>query len=49
MPNKFTFQIKPIKEILSRYVGDGIGWIDLSCTYNYPEYRIESRQDTSKA
>lgn len=28
MPNKFTFQIKPIKELLRRYVGDGVGWID---------------------
>jgi len=28
MPNKWTFQIKPIKELLDRYVGDGKGWID---------------------
>ncbi len=28
MPNKWTFTIKPIKELLARYVGDGIGWID---------------------
>lgn len=28
MPNKFTFQIKPIKELLNSYVGDGKGWID---------------------
>ncbi len=28
MPNKWTFTIKPIKELLSRYVGDGKGWID---------------------
>lgn len=28
MPNKETFTIKPIKELLSRYVGDGRGWID---------------------
>lgn len=28
MPNKFTFQIKPIKELLNRYVGDGEGWVD---------------------
>jgi len=28
MPNKWTFQIKPIAELLSRYVGDGKGWID---------------------
>ena len=28
MPNKWTFQIQPIKELVSRYVGDGKGWID---------------------
>jgi hypothetical protein len=28
MPNKWTFQIPPIAELLSRYVGDGKGWID---------------------
>ena len=28
MPNKWTFQIKPIADLLSRYIGDGKGWID---------------------
>ena len=28
MPNKWTFKIKPIKELVLRYVGDGSGWID---------------------
>lgn len=28
MPNKWTFQIPPIADLLSRYVGDGRGWID---------------------
>jgi len=28
MPNKWTFKIKPITELLARYVGDGKGWID---------------------
>lgn len=28
MPNKWTFTIKPIKELLNRYVGDGKNWID---------------------
>ena len=28
MPNKWTFQIKPIADLLARYVGDGKGWID---------------------
>ena len=27
-PNKWTFTIKPIKELLERYVGDGEDWID---------------------
>ena len=27
-PNKWTFTIKPIAELLARYVGDGKGWID---------------------
>lgn len=28
MPNKNTFKIKPVKELLSRYVNDGVGWAD---------------------
>ena len=28
MPNRWTFQIKPIKKLLNRYVGDGKGWVD---------------------
>jgi len=28
MPNKYTFTIKPIAELLARYIGDGKGWID---------------------
>lgn len=28
MPNKWTFTIKPIRELISKYVGDGKGWID---------------------
>jgi hypothetical protein len=28
MPNKWTFRIPPIAELLARYVGDGKGWID---------------------
>ena len=31
MPNKFTFLVKPIKEIVERYVGSGIGWVDPFC------------------
>jgi hypothetical protein len=28
MPNRWTFQIPPIADLLTRYVGDGKGWID---------------------
>jgi hypothetical protein len=28
MPNAWTFQIKPIKLLLERYVKDGKGWIE---------------------
>ena len=28
MPNRWTFKIPPIADLLSRYVGDGKGWID---------------------
>ena len=28
MPNKWTFKIPPIAELLARYVGNGKGWID---------------------
>ena len=28
MPNKWTFTIKPIKELLKQYVGNGKGWVD---------------------
>lgn len=36
MPNKETFRIKPIKELLTRYVGDGKGWIDPFAGWNSP-------------
>ena len=36
MPNKWTFTIKPIKELLFRYVGDGMGWIDPFAGENSP-------------
>jgi hypothetical protein len=28
MPSRWTFQIKPIADLLNKYVGDGKGWID---------------------
>ena len=36
MPNKWTFTIKPIAELISRYVGDGKGWIDPFAGENSP-------------
>ena len=36
MPNKWTFTIKPIAELLARYVGDGTGWIDPFAGENSP-------------
>ena len=36
MPNKWTFQIKPIRQLLRRYVGDGKGWIDPFAGFNSP-------------
>ena len=36
MPNKWTFTIKPIKKLLNRYVGDGVGWVDPYCGQNSP-------------
>lgn len=36
MPNKWTFQIKPIHDLLRKYVGDGKGWIDPFAGENSP-------------
>jgi hypothetical protein len=36
MPNKWTFQIQPIKRLLDSYVGNGIGWIDPFAGENSP-------------
>lgn len=36
MPSKATFTIKPIKELLNRYVSDGKGWIDPFAGNNSP-------------
>jgi len=39
MPNKWTFKIKPIKELLRKY-NVGQGWIDPFCGFNSPaEYK----------
>lgn len=36
MPDKFTFAIKPIKQLVHKYVGDGVGWIDPFAGENSP-------------
>jgi len=36
MPCKWTFQIKPIKELLNKYVSDGESWVDPFAGYNSP-------------
>lgn len=36
MPNRETFKIKPISELLSKYVKDGKGWIDPFAGDNSP-------------
>lgn len=36
MPNKWTFIIKPIKELLDKYVGNGNNWIDPFSGKNSP-------------
>lgn len=36
MPNRHTFKIKPIAELLGRYVGDGKGWVDPFAGENSP-------------
>lgn len=36
MPNKHTFQIRPIASLLNKYVGNGKGWIDPFAGENSP-------------
>ncbi len=36
MPSKWTFTIKPIAELLAKYVGDGKGWVDPFAGENSP-------------
>lgn len=39
MPSKHTFRIKPIRDLLTRYVGNGIGWADpFSGENSFAEY-----------
>lgn len=46
MPNKYTFTIPPIAELIQRYVGNGQGWIDPFAGNNSPaEYRNDHRSE----
>jgi hypothetical protein len=36
MPNAFTFTIEPIAQLVKKYVGDGVGWIDPFAGENSP-------------
>lgn len=36
MPDKWTFKIQPIRELIYKYVGDGKGWIDPFAGENSP-------------
>ncbi len=36
MPSKWTFTIKPINDLLVRYVGNGSGWVDPFAGMNSP-------------
>jgi len=46
MPNKWTFLIPPIAGLLSRYVGDGMGWVDPFAGENSPaEYTNDLNPD----
>uniref|UniRef100_A0A6M3L0X0 Putative methyltransferase n=1 Tax=viral metagenome TaxID=1070528 RepID=A0A6M3L0X0_9ZZZZ len=44
-PSKWTFTIKPIAELVSRYVGDGRGWVDPFAGMNSPA-QITNDMDT---
>lgn len=36
MPDRWTFTIKPIAKLISKYVGNGVGWIDPFAGENSP-------------
>lgn len=45
-PSAWTFTIKPIRELLDRYVGDGVGWVDPFAGENSPaEYTNDQHPD----
>ena len=49
MPSKWTFEVKPIRELLERY-GVGLGWIDPFCGQtSKAEYRNDLNPDNNHA
>jgi hypothetical protein len=49
MPNKWTFKVPPIAELISRYVGDGKGWIDPFAGMTSPAEFTNDMNPESKA
>lgn len=48
MPNKWTFTIPPIRDLVDRYVGDGKGWIDPFAGMHSPaEFTNDLSQDSN--
>ena len=48
MPNKWTFKIKPISELINKYVGNGKGWIDpFAGMYSPAEYTNDLNPDAN--
>ena len=48
MPNKHTFRIKPIADLLLECVGDGYGWLDPFAGFNSPaEYTNDLDPETN--
>ena len=49
MPSAWTFTIKPIRELVARYVCDGIGWIDPFAGENSPAEFTNDQHPDRKA
>jgi len=49
MPSAWTFTIKPINELLGRYVGDGKGWVDPFAGDNSPAEFTNDQHPDRKA
>lgn len=49
MPSRWTFTIKPISQLLNKYVGDGEGWIDPFAGDNSPAENTNDLNPKSKS